>query len=83
MPAAVCVLPDPPGRRAVHPAGDNRSQLNQPVGEATVVNLEIEMNPRAVIPDLLVDVGVALRWGKAAEFRVPGPRLTERPAQRR
>ena len=57
-------------------AGDDRSQLNQPVGEATVVNLEIEMNPRAVIPDLLVDVGVTLGWGKAAEFRVAWPRLT-------
>ena len=30
------------------------------------------MDPRAVVPDLLVDVGVALWRGEAAEFRCPG-----------
>src|SRR5215213_9546171 len=62
---------------------DNRAKLNQPVGGATVGNLEIEMNPRAVVPDLLVDVGVSLGRCIAPEFRMPRPRLTERPAQHR
>ncbi|HTF40748.1 MAG TPA: hypothetical protein VK754_09155 [Propionibacteriaceae bacterium] len=60
--------------------GDDRSQLDQPVHQATIGNLEIEMNPRAMVPDLLVDVGVALGWGKATKFRVPRPRLADRPA---
>jgi hypothetical protein len=60
-----------------------RPELDQPIGQATVGNLEIKMDPRAVVPDLLVDVRVALGWGKAAEFRVPRPRVPERPTQHR
>jgi hypothetical protein len=40
-------------------AGADHSQLDEPLGEATVGNLKIEMDPRAVVSDLLVDVGVA------------------------
>ena len=40
-------------------AGDDSSQLNEPIGEVTLGNLKIEMDPRAVVSDLLVDVGVA------------------------
>jgi len=64
-------------------ASDGRSQLDESVSGATIGNLKIKMDSRAVIPDLLVDVGVALGRDEAAEFREARPRLAERPAQRR
>jgi hypothetical protein len=64
-------------------ASDERFQLGESISGATIGNLKIKMDSRAVVPDLLVDVGVALGRGEAAEFREARPRLAERPAQRR
>jgi len=63
-------------------SGDDGSSLNKPIGQATVGSLKIEMDARAVVSDLLVNVGVTLGWGEAAELGVTGPFLAERPAQR-
>jgi len=71
------------GAPPVPVAGDNRSEPNESVGETTVESLKIDMNTRAVVADLLVDIGVTLRWGEAAELRMARPLLAERPAQRR
>jgi hypothetical protein len=54
-------------------AGDDRSQLDQAVGEAPVNDLKIEMDPRAMVADLPVDEGVALRCGEAAKLRMTRP----------
>jgi hypothetical protein len=64
-------------------AGDDGSQLNQPVSRAAVGHLYIKVDPRAMVPNLLVDIGVAFGWGETAKFRVARPRLAKRPAQRR
>jgi hypothetical protein len=47
-----------------------------------VGNLKIKMDPRAVMSDLLVDVGVALGRSEAAKLGVSRPLIAERPAQR-
>jgi hypothetical protein len=64
-------------------AGDDRSQLNQPVSRPAPGNLQIKVDSRPVVPNLLVDIRVACGWSEAAKFREARPRLAERPAQRR
>jgi hypothetical protein len=63
-------------------AGDDRSQFNQPVSRAPIGHLDIKVDPRAMVPNLLMDVRVAFGWDEAAKLRKARPRLAERPAQR-
>ena len=46
-------------------------------------DLEIEVNPRSMVTDLLMDVRIARGRFEAPEFRIAGPRISQRPAKRR